>query len=86
MLASDIFPPYSGTKAHRERGHYADTEFMAEKITERLVKGIEVPEKGYRIVYDTEIKGFGARTTKAGDRSFVFNFGSKGAVTQNTGV
>ncbi len=38
------------------------------------VKEIEPPEKGNRIVYDSEIKGFGVRVTAAGSRSFILNY------------
>jgi hypothetical protein len=35
------------------------------KLTDRLIREIEPPTTGNRITYDTEIKGFGIRTTKA---------------------
>ena len=47
---------------------------MAERITDRLVKGLAPPEKGNRIVYDEKVKGFGIRVTKAGARAFVLNY------------
>ena len=47
---------------------------MADRITDILAKGLEPPEKGNRIVYDTEIKGFGIRITAAGTKAFVFNY------------
>ena len=47
---------------------------MSQRITDQLVKGLEVPPKGNRIVYDTEIKGLGIRITAAGARAFVLNY------------
>ena len=47
---------------------------MAERITDDLVKSLKLPEKGNRIVYDTEVSGFGIRVTAGGDKSFVLNY------------
>lgn len=57
-------------------GHSADTEDkqVAEKITDKLAKELEAPERGNRITYDTDIKGFGLRVTAAGARSFILNY------------
>ena len=51
---------------------------MAKKITDKLVKEIESPETSNRITYDTDIKGFGVRVTKAGSKVFIFNYRVKG--------
>ena len=51
---------------------------MAEKITNKLVKGLEAPAKGNMITYDTDIKGFGVRVTKTGSKVFIFNYRVKG--------
>lgn len=47
---------------------------MAERITDQLVRRLEAPARGNRITYDTDIKGFGARITAKGARSFVLNY------------
>lgn len=47
---------------------------MAEKLTDTVVKALAVPEKGNRITYDSEIKGFGCRITAAGGRAFILNY------------
>ena len=50
---------------------------MAEKLTDKLVKALEAPASGSPITYDTEVKGFGVRTTAAGAKSFVLNYRNK---------
>ncbi len=50
---------------------------MSERITDQVVKKLDVPPKGNRIVYDTEVKGFGARITAKGARSFILNYRNK---------
>lgn len=47
---------------------------MAVKLDDTTVKALPTPEKGSVITYDTEVKGFGCRVTKAGARSFVLNY------------
>ena len=47
---------------------------MAEKLDTSAVKGLEAPATGNRIVYDTDVKGFGCRVTAAGAKSFVLNY------------
>ena len=47
---------------------------MAERITDRLVKGLEPPAKGNRVTYDAEVKGFGIRITAGGVKAFVLNY------------
>jgi integrase len=49
---------------------------MAEKLTDRIAKSAAAPADGkaQRIYYDTEVKGFGLRVTKAGARSFILNY------------
>lgn len=47
---------------------------MADKLTDTLVKTLATPVTGSRITYDSEVKGFGIRVTKAGARSFVLNY------------
>ncbi len=51
---------------------------MAQRITDKLVKGLEAPATGNRITYDDKIKGFGIRITAAGTRGFIFNYRVKG--------
>ncbi|HVB15524.1 MAG TPA: Arm DNA-binding domain-containing protein, partial [Stellaceae bacterium] len=49
---------------------------MATKLSESIAKAEAPPVDGkpYRIVYDSEVRGFGLRVTKAGARSFVLNY------------
>lgn len=47
---------------------------MAEKLTDTLVKNLPLPDKGQRITYDLDVKGFGVRVTTAGARSFILNY------------
>jgi integrase len=53
---------------------------MAEKLTDRTAKSAAAPVDGkaQRIDYDTEVKGFGLRVTKAGARSFILNYRVRG--------
>ena len=51
---------------------------MSEKLTDRIIKSLEPPQKGNRITYDTDVSGFGARITAAGAISFVLNYRRKG--------
>ncbi len=62
------------------RGHNADTRGtdMAKKITDKLVKELEAPETSNRIVYDTDIKGFGVRATASGAKAFILNYRASG--------
>ena len=45
-----------------------------DKLTDALVKDLPAPEVGNRITYDSEVKGFGVRVTKAGARAFILNY------------
>ncbi|WP_256750305.1 site-specific integrase [Mesorhizobium sp. Mes31] len=47
---------------------------MAEKLSETIVKALAAPAKGSKIFYDSEVKGFGARLTAAGHKSFILNY------------
>jgi integrase len=47
---------------------------MAEKLTDRLVRSLVPPEKGNRVTYDTDVKGFGVRITAAGAVAFILNY------------
>jgi len=47
---------------------------MGQKLTDKIVRDLPAPAAGNRIVYDTEVRGFGARITAAGTRSFVMNY------------
>lgn len=47
---------------------------MAEKITQRTIKTLITHERGTRIVWDSEIKGFGVRITEGGAVTFVLDY------------
>jgi hypothetical protein len=51
---------------------------MAEMLTDKLVKALEPPVAGNRILYDADVKGFGLRITKAGARAFILNYRAGG--------
>ena len=76
MTASDIRGNVRTLDAQFARGHGADTEAktMAERISDKLVKGMVPPPSGNRIVYDDEVRGFGVRITANGTRAFVLNY------------
>lgn len=48
------------------------------KITARAVKDLSAPENANKIVWDSELKGFGIRVTSAGDVSFFLNYRAHG--------
>lgn len=47
---------------------------MSVKLTDTMVKDLELPASGNRIVYDSEVKGFGCRVTAKGSRAFILNY------------
>jgi integrase len=47
---------------------------MAAKINQRSVKELTPPEQGNRIVWDSEIKGFGVRLTASGVKSYILDY------------
>ena len=57
---------------------------MAEKLTDKLLREIALPGSGNRIVYDADVKGFGARVTAAGARSFILNYRINGRERRHT--
>jgi integrase len=73
------------SRARLVRGQYTDTSADAmargEKLTAGFVKSAEAPTNGkaaYVIYYDSLVKGFGLRVTRARRRSFVLNYRSHG--------
>ena len=50
----------------------------SERLTDKLVRALPVPEKGATITYDADVPGFGARVTANDARSFVLNYLSAG--------
>jgi hypothetical protein len=44
---------------------------MSTRLTDADVKRLKAPTKGNKITYDDTVKGFGARVTAAGARSFI---------------
>ncbi len=50
---------------------------MSQKLTDSIVKNLVSPATGYRIEYDSDVKGFGCRITAAGARAFVLNYRTK---------
>ena len=50
---------------------------MAQRLSDRTVKLLPAPERGNRITYDADVKGFGVRVTAAGGRAFILNYRRK---------
>jgi integrase len=44
------------------------------KLTDRTVATLAAPAQGSRIVWDSEVRGFGVRITQAGVKAFVLNY------------
>src|ERR1700722_6130432 len=51
---------------------------MAQRLTDRSVKGLPLPVRGNRVFYDDVVSGFGCRVTAAGARAFVLNYRRRG--------
>ena len=45
-----------------------------ERLTDKLVRALPVPDTGAVISYDADVPGFGARITASGARAFVLNY------------
>ena len=50
---------------------------MSNKLTDAYIRKLQPPAKGNKIYYDTVVKGFGVRVTKAGARSAILNYRRK---------
>jgi integrase len=50
---------------------------MAQRLTDKIIRALETPDKGNRIAYDVGLPGFGIRVTTAGAKSFVLNYRRK---------
>ena len=50
---------------------------MHVKLTEPVVKNLTAPEKGQKIYWDSELKGFGLRATAGGAKAFILNYRTK---------
>lgn len=48
------------------------------RLTDSLVRKLQAPSKGNRIVYDETVPGFGVRITAGGTRSFILNYWVEG--------
>lgn len=68
-------------------GHRADTEFPSDsrpggkrkapktgRITNQIVSSLQPPSRGNRVVWDSDLTGFGARITAGGAVSFVLRY------------
>jgi integrase len=47
---------------------------MAVKLTDRYVRALKPADTGYRVEWDSEVKGFGVRVTATGAKAFIFNY------------
>ena len=50
----------------------------SQELSDRLVREAAPPEAGHRVLFDSLVRGFGLRITKAGAKSFVLNYRSRG--------
>ena len=55
---------------------------MAERLTDKVVKGLPAPERGNKITYDSDVRGLGVRVTTARLMTYVFNYRVKGSGTE----
>ena len=62
------------TQERQEQARQRASEAVREHLTDAIVKKLQRPETGNRISYDSDVPGFGARTTAAGTKSFVLNY------------
>ena len=53
-------------------------ETTSVKLSDQSVRGITPPDKGYSILWDSDVKGFGIRTTAKGAKSFILNYRNRG--------
>jgi integrase len=51
---------------------------MPTKLTDDLAKNETAPEKGNRVLYDSEVKGLGLRITTAGAKAWTFDYEADG--------
>jgi Arm DNA-binding domain/Phage integrase, N-terminal SAM-like domain len=51
---------------------------MVQRLTDATVKRLPKPPNGNRIFFDSDVSGFGIRITRAGSRSFVLNYRTRG--------
>jgi integrase len=47
------------------------------RLTDAVIRHLPLPAKGNRIAYDDDVKGFGARVTAGGVKSFILNYATK---------
>jgi integrase len=47
------------------------------RLTDKIVKALPAPQRGNKVVYDGEPKGFGIRTTAGGAKSYILNYRRK---------
>jgi integrase len=57
---------------------------MGQKLNDKVVRDLAEPTSGNRIVYDAEVRGFGARITAGGSRSFILNYRINGRERRHT--
>ena len=51
---------------------------MGIRLTDQIVRAMPPPASGNKVQYDSEMPGFGVRTTSAGAKSFVLNYRADG--------
>src|SRR5262245_307884 len=47
---------------------------MAQHLTDAVIRRLSIPARGNKVTYDDEVKGFGARVTAGGARSYILNY------------
>jgi integrase len=53
-------------------------------LTDAAVKRLPIPDKGNKLTYDDEVKGFAVRVTAAGARSFVLRYRVRSSMRERT--
>jgi integrase len=57
---------------------------MGIELTDRVARAAQPPATGMRLIWDTEVKGFALRVTKAGAKAFVLSYRASGVQRQIT--
>ncbi|MFN7177830.1 MAG: Arm DNA-binding domain-containing protein, partial [Thermaurantiacus sp.] len=58
--------------------HRVEDSVGTQKLSDRSVKALAIPQAGQSTLYDAELPGFGVRVTSTGTKSFVLRYRVKG--------
>lgn len=71
----DVRPPQ---KAAATPAEAKEPESKPQKIKDSMIRNLDPPKTGARIVWDAVLKGFGVRVTASGVKSFILNYRAHG--------